>query len=46
MRTKLILFAVVLAVLVGGVFYFANKAETSAPEPQEMRMEAKNVDLF
>mgnify|MGYP000583497659 CR=1 FL=1 len=46
MRIKLILLAIVVAAIVGGVFYFAHKAETSAPEPQEMRMEAKNVDLF
>lgn len=34
---------VVLAALIGAVFWFANVAEQNRPEPRDIRVEAQNV---
>ncbi|MFC7291316.1 hypothetical protein [Hirschia litorea] len=45
MKPKLILLLLLAAIVTGGTFYFADKAEKNAPTPQEIRMEATNVKI-
>lgn len=43
MKGKLIVFLVILAGIVGGLVYFAGKADDSLPAPEEKRIEVDNV---
>lgn len=45
-RLILGLIVVAIAALVGGVFYYAGKAEENRPEQREIRVEAQNVGPF
>jgi hypothetical protein len=42
---KLPLLIILAGIAVGGLFYFANKAEQMAPPLEEIRMEATNVEI-
>ncbi len=43
MRGILMLILLAVIGLAGGTFYFADKADKSAPEPRTIRVEAENV---
>lgn len=43
MKGKLIVFLIILAGIVGGLVYFAGKADDSLPPPEEKRIEVDNV---
>lgn len=43
LRIWLIGAGVVVVAMVGGVFWFAHKAESNAPEQRQIRVEAQNV---
>jgi len=43
MKGKLIVFLIILAGIVGGLVYFAGKADDSLPAPEEKRIEVEDV---
>lgn len=43
MRAILVLILAAAVIVGGGLFYFADKADKSAPEPRTIRVEAENV---
>jgi|GEM_PF-2915093 len=43
MKGKLIVFLIILAGIIGGLVYFANKADGTLPPTEEKRIEVQDV---